>query len=320
MRSARRHARRSQVAVEPQQVRPRGDVAASTLWAPAGNHTVSHPPPAKLAVHHRRAFPRQPTPEPNPPPSCDPSAPSESPPPRPTGSSFRSGGSSEFSKYERHPLRSWPPPVHQLEQLRSGLLLGGVNILVSIDDIQIDSQFLAMRRQRPVPLGNRLVALRPQIPNRRRIFDQEGEAVRVEQRQHARGVGADGVPHAGVEAVIHMRQAPGRDAASAAHAFQLRHPLFLRSGAPDRCGNRGTACAKLRPCGAEKLDRVETRLRAESARTSSFMGVKRDGFPMPSSDSKYSSARLMPSQSKRADQLTHARRDRAEAVAIGLGS
>ncbi len=37
----------------------------------------------------------------------------------------------------------------------------------------------------------------------------------------------------------------------------------------------------------------------EALRTSSFRGVNRAGFAAPSSDSKYSSARLTPSQSKR---------------------
>ena len=46
--------------------------------------------------------------------------------------------------------------MHQLEQFRAGLLLGGVNILVAVDDIQVDGQPFAVRRQGPVAFGDML--------------------------------------------------------------------------------------------------------------------------------------------------------------------
>ncbi len=68
----------------------------------------------------------------------------------------------------------------------------------------------------------------------------------------------------------------------------------------------GTSSSGSKPCSA-----------ANSPRTSSFMGVKRAGFAAPSSDSKYSSARFTPSQSKRAISASDAFRHRREALAIG---
>ena len=86
-----------------------------------------------------------------------------------------SGASSEFSKYSATRWKVGGRAVHQLEQLRAGLLLGRIDVLVALHDIEIDRQPLLPLGQRRVPFRDRLVALRTQIPDGRRILNQEGE-------------------------------------------------------------------------------------------------------------------------------------------------
>ena len=66
----------------------------------------------------------------------------------------------------------------------------------------------------------------------------------------------------------------------------------------------------------EQLDGIEAPSLGNSRRTSSFMGVNRDGFSWPCKDSKYSSARLTPSQSKRSSRRQRFPRCRLEALAV----
>ena len=81
---------------------------------------------------------------------------------------------------------------------------------------------------------------------------------------------------------------------------------------------RALRLAASRRGGSNKFDADRNRDRGRNrARTSSFMGVKRDGLAAPSSDSKYSSARLTPSQSKRPIRSRTPARDGPEAIAVG---
>src|SRR4051812_39522632 len=92
--------------------------------------------------------------------------------------------------------------VDQLEELGAGLLSGRVDVLVTLDDVEVDGEAIAAFGQRTVTLGYGRVALRAEVPYGGGVLDQEGEAVGVEERQDAGCVGADGFAHAGVEAVV----------------------------------------------------------------------------------------------------------------------
>ena len=74
---------------------------------------------------------------------------------------------------ERHTLESRGRQMHQLEKLRPGLLFRRINVLIPVHNINVNRQFSRMRRQRLVPLCDLGIPLRPQIPNRRRVFNQE---------------------------------------------------------------------------------------------------------------------------------------------------
>ena len=96
-----------------------------------------------------------------------------------------------------------------------------------------------------------------------------------------------------------------RSGLGGAHGFDLADPFLLLAAreigaiVEKRAQARGVGLARI---GTAPSDRSRAALR-NSARTSSFMGVKRAGLAAPSSDSKYSSARLTPSQSKRPIKL-----------------
>ena len=63
--------------------------------------------------------------------------------------------------------------MDQFEQFGAGLLFGGIDILITIDDVDVDGEFLGVRRQRLVALCDLRIALRPEVPDGGRIFDQE---------------------------------------------------------------------------------------------------------------------------------------------------
>ena len=65
--------------------------------------------------------------------------------------------------------------MDQFEEFGSGLLLGRIDILIAVHDVDIDRQFFRVRREGPVAFGDFRIALRPEIPDRGRIFDQERE-------------------------------------------------------------------------------------------------------------------------------------------------
>ena len=106
-----------------------------------------------------------------------------------------------------------------------------------------------------------------------------------------------------------------------ANRFDLCDPFFLLAA-----GQFGAIVEKSAEprgvgfAGLEYLQRIEPVQARNSSRTSLFMGVKRAGLSAPSSDSKYNSARLTPSQSKRADQRFNARGDRGERIRDSSGS
>jgi len=53
--------------------------------------------------------------------------------------------------------------VDQLEQFRSGLLFGGIDVLVAVDDIDIDGQVAGMLRDGLIARRNLRIALRAAI-------------------------------------------------------------------------------------------------------------------------------------------------------------
>ena len=145
------------------------------------------------------------------------------------------------------------------------------------------------------------IALRAQVPDRSRVLDQKRKVMPIEQRQHARGVGADQVAHARVEAIVYMRQHKIQIRLGGADGFDLADPFLLL---PAR--QLGAIIEKRRaaaPCPACRIETVpagRSRATCEIPRARRrSCGVKRAGLAAPSSDSKYSSARFTPSQSKR---------------------
>ena len=81
--------------------------------------------------------------------------------------------------------------------------------------------------QRTVAFGDGGVALGAQVPDGGGVLDQESEVVGIEQLQHARGVGAEGVAHAGIEAVVDVGQHQIEVRLGAARLLQLIEPLLL---------------------------------------------------------------------------------------------
>src|SRR5437879_12644824 len=81
-------------------------------------------------------------------------------------------------------------------------------------------------------------------------------------------------------------------------------------------GNRGTAAGTrhLSDSGTARSDRILAR-RGTRGSTSSSMGMHREGFPAPSRDSKFSSARFKPSKIGQSDLLFLIKH--AETIAVG---
>ena len=121
--------------------------------------------------------------------------------------------------------------------------------------------------------------------------------MRVEQRQDARGVGADGVAHAGVEAVVDVGEDQVQVGLGAARLLELRRSTPPACGGRDRRGNRGTA---REASGGRNSSSGSNPAAPGTRRARPVHRGEARGLAAPSSDSKYSSARLTPSQSKRA--------------------
>src|ERR1039457_5360781 len=117
--------------------------------------------------------------------------------------------------------------VHHLEQLGAGLLFGGVDVLVAVDNIQIDGKAILARRQRVVAARDLLVALRRFVPHGGRVLHQEGEAMVFEERRELRGISADGVAHGRIQAVLDMGEHDIQIAARAADRVDFGEPLLL---------------------------------------------------------------------------------------------
>ncbi len=118
------------------------------------------------------------------------------------GSSARSLRSSEFSKYSATRGKALRGQMHQLKELRAGLLLGRVDVLIALDHVDVDGQLFRPPGERRIAGGDLRVALGAEVPDGGRILHQERELVLLEHRQGALGVGADQVAHPGVEAVV----------------------------------------------------------------------------------------------------------------------
>ena len=84
-----------------------------------------------------------------------------------------------------------------------------------------------MLGERLVTFGDFRIALRSKISNGRRVFDQESEIVCLELRQNACHIGADGVSHTRVEAVIDVGEDEVELGVCLTDFFYLADPLFL---------------------------------------------------------------------------------------------
>ena len=56
------------------------------------------------------------------------------------GSRRRSGARIEFSKYRATRGNAVRRQMHQFEQFRPRLLLGGVDVLIAVDDVDVDGE------------------------------------------------------------------------------------------------------------------------------------------------------------------------------------
>ena len=127
--------------------------------------------------------------------------------------------------------------MHEFEELGAGLLLGRIDILIAVDDVDVDGELRSVRGERSVLFGDLGITLRPEVPEGRRVFDQEGEGVGVEKRQDAAGIRADGVFHAGVEAVVNVGQ-DEVETGAVQRKFRLRRSIHPACGGRDRRGSR----------------------------------------------------------------------------------
>ncbi len=133
----------------------------------------------------------------------------------------------EFSKYSATCGKSLRGHVHQLEQFGSGLLFGRIDVLVALDDVDVDGQVIGVLRERLVTRGDLRITLRAEVPDGGGILDQEREVVLIEQGQNARGVGADEIAHAGIEAVVDVREHEIQIGLGGADGFDLADPFLL---------------------------------------------------------------------------------------------
>lgn len=90
--------------------------------------------------------------------------------------------------------------LDELEEFDAGLLLGGVDVLVAFDDVDVDGEFVLMGSQ--VLRRDLGIALGAEVPDGGGVFDEKGEVVAGELGEEAIGLGADGVADAGVELVV----------------------------------------------------------------------------------------------------------------------
>ena len=166
------------------------------------------------------------------------------------GSNGNIGGGNGVLEVQRHARERRRRQVHQLEQLGPGLLLGRIDVLISLDDVDVDGQSVPPRRQRRIPPRDLPVALRPQVPHRRRILHQEREGTPFQQRQHARGIRPDGVPHAGIEPVIHVGEHHIQVGLLVAAGAPFRRATPPASGGQAPPESPGTHAATRHPCGS----------------------------------------------------------------------
>src|SRR5271166_4053203 len=94
--------------------------------------------------------------------------------------------------------------MDQLEQFRSGLLFRWIDVLVSLDDVDIDGELAGLFRKRLILRRNLRISLGAEIPDGGRILDEKREVVLVEQRQNAGRVRSYEIPHTGIETIVHV--------------------------------------------------------------------------------------------------------------------
>ena len=136
--------------------------------------------------------------------------------------------------------------MHQLKQFGAGLLLGGIDVLIAVDHVDVDGELVGAVGERLIASGDFRIALRTEIPDGGRVFDQKREIVFGDERQRAGGVGADGVLHAGVETVVDMSQGEVEVRANGAQGADLRHPILLHEAGEFRRGSRETRAGRRR--------------------------------------------------------------------------
>ena len=207
--------------------------------------------------------------------------------------------------------------MNQFEQFGAGLLLRGIHILVALDDVQVDREPLPPGRQSGIPLRQRLIALRPKVPDGSRVLDQERKGMPVEQRKNACGIRPDGVAHPGVETVVHMRQDKVEVRLVAPQRLHLRQPILLH------LARQLAAKVEKRPprsrilAGPEKLDRVES---VPGAKLRAHIVVHRReargvAHALERLEIQLRQVHAIPIEP--AHQLLHASRNGAETVAVG---
>ena len=117
--------------------------------------------------------------------------------------------------------------MHKLEQFRTSLLFGRINVLIALHDVDVDSQLAGLFGERLVFLGDFRITLWAEIPYGGGIFDQESEIVLIQQRQKPRRIRADEIVHASVEAIVHVREHEIEVGLGLADGFDLCDPFFL---------------------------------------------------------------------------------------------
>ena len=115
------------------------------------------------------------------------------------------GAEDRVLEVERDAREGLRGEMDQLEQLGAGLLLGGVDVLIALDDVDVDGELVGARAMGDVALRRSRVALRTEVPDGGRVLDQKREVV---LRRAAGGARAASAPilsrMRGVEAVVDM--------------------------------------------------------------------------------------------------------------------
>ena len=87
-----------------------------------------------------------------------------------------------------------------------------------------------MRGEGGVAVGDLGVPLRSQVPDRGRVFDQEGHPSVLSEPQESGGVGSDQIPHPCVETVVHVGEDDLQPRLLHPEGLEFGDPLLLQLG------------------------------------------------------------------------------------------